>query len=258
MPVVAALRPGDDLADAVVRRPGELAPLERRREPAPAPVAADDRQPVLGDAVVVVRHQARVADDLAVGERDERALRAASPRRGASPRAGSRSSRRAPCRCSPRRARAGSASRAARAARRSSRPRPRRAAGRSRISSPRAAHLLDLAVGLARTRSARRTTCEPVVRRRAPLSRRRGRASRRARRARASSAVPTPRRRASGSTRGATKPRSGIVRAAAEPGADDLAVELGDEQRRSGRGVSRARGTSSTVHADSFGSDGRA
>ena len=47
----------------------------------------------------------------------------------------------------------------------------------------------------------------------------------------------------------------GIVRAAAEPGADDLSVELGDERSaiRSGRRVLK----SSTVQADSFGRTAR-
>ena len=73
-PVVAALRPSHHLVDAGLLGPGELALLERLAEAAPAPGARDDREPVLGKALVVVRHQAGVADDLAVRERDERAF----------------------------------------------------------------------------------------------------------------------------------------------------------------------------------------
>jgi len=46
--------------------------LERLREPTPAPLAPHDGQSILGNAVVVVCHQPRIAHDLAVGERDER------------------------------------------------------------------------------------------------------------------------------------------------------------------------------------------
>ena len=74
-PLVTGLRPGLDALDAVPRRPGELGALERGREAAAPPVAPHDGEPVLRDTVLGRPAQARVADDLAVGERDERAAR---------------------------------------------------------------------------------------------------------------------------------------------------------------------------------------
>ena len=73
-PLVPTLRPGDDLGDAVLGRPGELRPLERLGEPTPAPVAADDREAVLEEAV---GHRAETgeADDVVAGERGERSRR---------------------------------------------------------------------------------------------------------------------------------------------------------------------------------------
>src|SRR5207244_13638001 len=51
--LVAVLRPRDQAADAVRRRPPDLAFLQGRGDAAPAPVAADDREAVLGPARIV-------------------------------------------------------------------------------------------------------------------------------------------------------------------------------------------------------------
>ena len=64
-----------DLGESVLRRPGELEPLEGAREASAAPVPGDNGQAVLGDAWVVVAHEARSNDDPAVIERDERTAR---------------------------------------------------------------------------------------------------------------------------------------------------------------------------------------
>src|SRR5215203_6034635 len=62
--LVSRLGPGDELADPVGRRPGELSPLQRGREPAAPPLAVDRREPVLGSRVVIVPgQQPGVADD---------------------------------------------------------------------------------------------------------------------------------------------------------------------------------------------------
>ena len=59
----------------LARRPRELGALEGGREAAAAPVAPHDGQPILRDAVLRRPAEARVADDLAVCDRDERAAR---------------------------------------------------------------------------------------------------------------------------------------------------------------------------------------
>src|SRR5262245_30411802 len=63
--LVPLLRPRDELAHPGAGRPLQLRSLERMRDPAPAPVAPDDGEPVLRDAVAArVLHQPGVADHL--------------------------------------------------------------------------------------------------------------------------------------------------------------------------------------------------
>jgi hypothetical protein len=74
--LVALLGPGDDLADAMPGRPRELVSLHGCSQAATPPRAVDDGQTVLGPRVVIVPgDQARITDDLAVRQRDDRSAR---------------------------------------------------------------------------------------------------------------------------------------------------------------------------------------
>ena len=183
--------------------------LMRGREPAPAPVAANHRQPVLAlRRFVRPAHQARVADDLPARERDERPAR--QRRLLGQPAVDSRCRRpRSACPRSPA-ARAATPRGGARAATRSTRTRRRRsregpAAASSSSSSTcftsRRVSSKPKRRAKAIERSSAPATCEPA------RSNPRSTASSASL---VSSAVPTPRPRLSGSTRGAmcAPPRS--------------------------------------------------
>ena len=221
--------------------------IEEGADPAATPVAADDGEPVLGRGRAVrTAHQPGVADDLAVLERDERALRAASPPREASPRAAPRRRRPAGDRRTPStatslvrgREQVGPVGdrdqlepvgdeRRGLVARRSA---PARPGGRPPSNPKRSAKASEP--------GSRPSTCADTLSN-PPASRWSTAPS--------SSAVPRPCRRAGGRTRGETNPRPGESDAAGECAALDGAHTPREQVEPRGSRSSRARCCSASV-----------